>query len=276
MSNCIYCGKSAGLFSKSHKDYIKINLEGKEQIIQEINNYFQSDNYKNVDKNLNSIANESYVDSGDLRKLIIKGYDDAVDKFLEDGILSETELNSLDRFDDIFDITDEELSEYETQTKIIKNRVVQDVINNDIQKSRLTIQGQLPFLLEKDEIVLWIFQNAELYELITRTQFAGGSHGVSVKIAKGLYYRTSSFRGEPIKTQETKFTSSGLLALTNKNLYYGSTVKTLKIKYSQIISMPTFSDAIGIQQSRANSKPLYFKNIDVWFMFNVISNLNGN
>ena len=276
MSNCIYCGKSAGLFSKSHKDCIKINIEGKEQIIQEINNYFKSESYKNVDKNLNSIANESYVDSGDLRKLIVKGYDDAVDKFLEDGILSETELNSLDRFDDIFDITDEELSEYETQTKIIKNRVLQDVINNDIQKSRLTIQGQLPFLLEKDEIVLWIFQNAELYELITRTQFAGGSHGVSVKIAKGLYYRTSSFRGEPIKTQETKFTSSGLLALTNKNLYYGSTVKTLKIKYSQIISMPTFSDAIGIQQSRANSKPLYFKNIDVWFMFNVISNLNGN
>jgi hypothetical protein len=276
MSNCIYCGKSAGIFSKSHKECVQINTEGKEQISQEINAYFQSENYLNIDKNIGIIANESFVNSYDCRKLIVKGYDNAVNKFLEDGILSETELNSLDKFDDIFNITDEELSEYETQTKIIKNRVLQDVLNNDIQKSRLTIQGQLPFLLEKDEIVLWIFQNAELYELVTRTQFIGGSHGVSVKIAKGLYYRTSSFRGEPFKTQETKFTSSGLLALTNKNLYFGSTTKTLKIKYSQIISMPTFSDAIGIQQSRANAKPLYFKNIDVWFVFNVISNLNGN
>lgn len=275
MSNCIYCGKSAGIFSKSHKECVQTNIEGKTQINQEIKNYFQSENYSNLNQNLTSIANESYVNSNDLRKLIAKGYDDAVDTFLDDGILSELELNALDKYDDLFDISDEELSEYDTQTKIVKNRVLQDVLNNDIQKSRLTLQGQLPFLLEKDEIILWIFQDAELYEIQTKTQFVGGSHGVSVKIAKGLYYRTSSFRGEPIKTQETKLTSSGLLALTNKNLYFGSYAKNLKIKYSQIISMPTFSDAIGIQQSRANSKPLYFKNVDVWFMFNVISNLNG-
>jgi hypothetical protein len=275
MSNCKYCGKSAGLFSKSHKDCELKHIQGREQLLEEIATYFQSTHSEDIGKKVYLIAENSFINPQNLREILIQCYDEAVDSFLEDGLISDVEMDILDKYEAIFDINSTELNEAGITHKIVKNLVLQDVMNGDIKASRVNLNDN-PFLFEKDEIMLWIFQNAELYELITKTKFVGGSHGVSIKITKGLYYRTSSFKGEPIKSQESKQTAVGTFVLTNKNLYFGSPNKTLKIKYSQIISMPTFSDAIGIQQSRANSKPLYFKNVDVGFAFNIISNLKND
>ncbi|MDY0103312.1 MAG: hypothetical protein RBS07_10260 [Lentimicrobium sp.] len=275
MSNCIYCGKSAGLFSKSHRDCELKYIQGREQIVEEITKYFQSKHSKDIGQKVNSIAESSFISPQNLKKMIIQLYDGAVDVYLEDGVLSELEIDILDKYEAIFNISSAELNEAGITNKIVKNLVLQDVIKGDIKANRIHLNDN-PFLFEKDEIAIWFFEDVELYELITKTKIVGGSHGASIKIAKGLYYRTSSFKGEPIKTEESKLTAVGSFVLTNKNIYFGSPRKTLKIKYSQIISMPTFSDAIGIQQSRANSKPLYFKNIDVGFVFNVISNLKND
>lgn len=273
MSKCIYCEKSAGLFSKFHKDCETNYNNGKNQILQEIGNHFRSENYKNIKQNVSKIANKSYIFESDLKKLLIKGYDRAVDLFLEDGVISDDEYAKLEDYETLFDIPKDEIARAGSTQKIVKSLILNEALNGKITKSRVEVDGSIPFLFEKDELIVWLFNRVELFELKTKTHYSGGSQGVSIRIAKGLYYKVGAFKGQPIKTEEIRHTATGILVLTDRNLYYSSDGKSLKIKYNQIISMPTFEDAIGIQQARVNSKTLYFKNIDIWFMFNLISNL---
>lgn len=274
MSTCKYCGKSAGFFSKSHKVCEKIFQEGKQSIAEEIMNYFKSSTYKNLDLNIRKIAINSFVDEENLSLLIYNGYSAGLDYYLEDGLLNDEEIQRLDDYFELFQISDDYLIKSGAKTKIVKSMIIRDILLGDEIQNRVKIPNQLPFILENDEKIIWVFEDVELLELKLKTKIVGGSQGVSVRVAKGLYYKVGAFKGEPIKTEEIKNTATGILLLTNKSIFYGSVNKTFKVKYSQIISIPTFDTAIGIQQSRVNSKPLYFRNVDVWFVYNVISNLS--
>jgi hypothetical protein len=276
MSKCKYCGKPCGLFSNSHRECEKKYENGKIQILQEIRNHFHSADNLNIKPRVFEIAEESNIGEDEIKKLLIKGYDKAVDLYLEDGIISDDEESQLDSFITVFDISDDELAKAGSTQKIVKSVIINEALNGKITKSRVDIEGSLPFIFEKGELICWLFNRVELHEMKTKTHYSGGSQGASIRVTKGVYYRVGAFKGQPIKTEEIMHTATGILVLTDRNLYYSSSNKSLKIKYSQIISMPTFEDAIGIQQARANSKTIYFKNIDIWFMFNLISNLNQN
>jgi hypothetical protein len=56
--------------------------------------------------------------------------------------------------------------------------------------------------LERNERVLYAFSDVAYYTVRTRTQSVGGSQGLSVRLTRGVYYRTGSFKGEPIRTQQ--------------------------------------------------------------------------
>ena len=57
----------------------------------------------------------------------------------------------------------------------------------------------------------------------TRTHYQGGYSGVSVKVAKGVYYRTGGFKGHPVKTSEMILKDGGILGITNKHIYFSGT-----------------------------------------------------
>ena len=140
----------------------------------------------------------------------------------------------------------------------------------------MNYEGAIPFLLEKGENILWLFQNVEFYEQRTKTSFEGRSQGISIKIAKGVYYRTGNFKGNPVVNTQMTLLGSGILALTNKNLYFSSSIKNLKTPFKKLISLTEYSDGIGMQKDGTTAKPQIFKNIDGWFAYNLISHLNSN
>jgi hypothetical protein len=46
--------------------------------------------------------------------------------------------------------------------------------------------------LQKDAKIAWVFPDAEYRKLRTRHSYSGTSHGLSIRIAKGVYYRPSA------------------------------------------------------------------------------------
>lgn len=44
-----------------------------------------------------------------------------------------------------------------------------------------------------------------------RRERRGTSHGLSIRVARGLYYRPSTFRSRPIEWEETVHADTGLL-----------------------------------------------------------------
>lgn len=137
----------------------------------------------------------------------------------------------------------------------------------------MKIDGGLPFNLQKSEKVVWVFQGVNYYEEKTRTRYVGGSHGVSVRIAKGLYYRTGAFKGERVQTSETVHANTGLLGVTNKHIYFAGPSKRFRIAYNKIVAFEPFSHGIGVQRDAQTAKPQSFLTGDGWFTYNLITNL---
>jgi len=273
MSICKFCGQKAGFFKSVHKECEAAYNAGKIAIANKISQAIvASTDFANLDTEVNNTAQSAYIKKEELGELYGLGFDKAVETFLDDGVVSPEEEEKISNFKTHFAFDESILDRSGSLQKIVKALILRDIFDHKIP-SRLNISGTLPFLLQKDESVIWVFQNVEFYEQRTKTTFQGRSQGVSVKIAKGLYYRTGSFKGNPVTSEQMTLLGNGMFALTNKNLYFGSSAKTFKTPYNKLISITQYSDGIGIQKDGVSSKPQIFKDLDGWFAYNLISNL---
>ena len=68
---------------------------------------------------------------------------------------------------------------------------------------RQNIQGRVPFNLMKSEQLVWVIDGVDYLETVTRGERRGASHGVSIRVAWGLYYSSHQFRSRRIEWEET-------------------------------------------------------------------------
>lgn len=274
---CKYCGQKAGLFRKVHKQCQLSHTLAKYSIIDKIKeSIISSADFANLETDVKSEAQKGYITQDELENFYNIGFDKAVETFLDDGVISSDEENKISRFKGHFNLDQTILNKNGSFEKVAKGLILNDIFQGKLPDKRITLDGNSPFLLGKDETLIWIFQNVEFYEQRTRTTFEGRSQGVSIKIAKGVYYRTGQFKGNPVVSTQMTFIATGLLALTNKNFYFASNSKNFKTPYKKLISMTQYSDGIGLQKDGVSAKPQIFKDLDGWFAYNVISNLRND
>jgi hypothetical protein len=230
---------------------------------------------KNLDSlktTLSQIASDSFISQERIREAMIFGWSKAVDKFLEDDVLQQEEEESLIEFSTQFDLKQDDLNEQGAYTKVVKAVVIRDILNGNIVE-RVKPNKSLPFNFQKDEKLVWVFQGVNYLEDKTKRSYVGGYQGVSVRVAKGLYFRTGGFKGAPVEHTERVHADDGLMAVTNKHVYFAGSRKSFRIAYSKIVSFEPFSDGIGIMRDAATAKPQIFVTEDGWFTYNLLSNL---
>ena len=273
MGNCIYCGKPVGFLRKSHKE-CKLRYEkGKNEIISLVGKVGSAGgDLKQLEASLKQVASRANIDPSAMRSLVVIGWERAVDAAFDDGILTEDEENALSELKEYFSLSQQELDRNGAFTKIVKGAILRDILDGKIPE-RVRIDGNLPFNLQKTEKIVWVFQGVDYYEQKTRTRYVGGSQGVSIRIAKGVYYRTGGFKGERVQTSETIHADTGLLGVTNKHIYFAGTSKRFRINYNKIVAFEPYSDGIGIQRDAQTAKPQTFVTGDGWFTYNLITNL---
>jgi hypothetical protein len=106
LGNCKYCGKPAGFLRAKHPECEAQHLEreriiqaGRQRIADEVLHAIKStDNYDILDKMISQIEQSSFVPSSERKSLLVKGWENAVESFLEDGILDTTEETRLVQF----------------------------------------------------------------------------------------------------------------------------------------------------------------------------------
>jgi len=196
MSKCKFCGQNAGFFKSFHKECELSYILGKVDIRNKISNAITSTvDFSSCENEINNIAHTSFIPDSEISELYSFGFFSAVETFLEDGIISVEEEQKINDFKKHFKLDQDILDKYGSIQKVCKALILRDIFENKTSlTSRIVIEGTLPFLLQKDETLLWVFKNVEFYELQTKTTFEGSSQGLSIKIAQGLYYRTSSFK----------------------------------------------------------------------------------
>ncbi len=225
-----------------------------------------------LEAQIKETAANSFINQAALQNLVISGWEKAVELAFDDNILTEQEESVLTKLKEHFSLYQDTLDRNGAFTKVIKGSILRGILEGRIPE-RINIDGNLPFNLQKTEKIVWVFQDTDYYEEKTRTRYVGGHQGVSIRVAKGLYYRTGGFRGERVQTSETVHADSGLLGITNKHIYFAGSSKRFRIRYDKIVAFEPYSNGIGVQRDAVTAKPQSFATGDGWFTYNLITNL---
>ncbi|MDH5368868.1 MAG: hypothetical protein OEW99_02510 [Gammaproteobacteria bacterium] len=273
MGNCIFCGEPAGFLKKTHKECKQRHEQGKSEIVSLVGKVgSEGGDLKHLESSIEQLATTSFINNETMNSLVVSGWERAVEAAFDDGLLSEQEESALSELKEHFSLSQEILDKNGAFSKIVKGAVLRDIMDGNLPE-RVKIDGNLPFNLQKTEKIVWLFQNVNYYEEKTRTRYVGGSSGVSIRIAKGVYYRTGGFKGERVQTSETVHADTGLLGVTNKHIYFSGPSKSFRIAFNKIVSFEPFSDGIGVQRDAQTAKPQSFSTGDGWFTYNLIANL---
>ena len=198
----------------------------------------------------------------------------AADKFMAKGGINDNEQQLIETYASSLGINLNRLPmQYQNQSlaKIGEAAVLKDLQKGILPKNPLTV----PIMLGKGEVCLWVYDNVKLYqERITR-EFVGGNRGLSFRIAKGITYRTGSFKGRPIEKSFMENKGTGSLVITNKHFFFHCPTCSIKVPYNKLIGMTPYTDGLEIHKDEAKQKRIVFEGFDPWFTMNALNLLNS-
>jgi hypothetical protein len=275
MGRCTICGKSAGLFKTQHKTCVDRNLVFSDKIRAFFVQALASD--MPVQRFHDLVAQgcrEHFIDDDGLNFLATEGVAMMIEAALADHVLTEADDRRITEFVDAFNVDTQQLElRNDALSKLIKAKVLRDLDNN-VLKDRVDFTGTTAPNLDPGEVSLWSFTSATYLTQRSKTQFVGGSQGISIRLARGLYYRTGVFKGEPIRTDYLAVEAVGTLILASRNVYFLSDLKALKLPVKRIIAVNLHTDAIIIMAGVTTAKPHIFKIDDPPFAANVLGRLS--
>lgn len=273
MGICRYCGQPAGFLRRIHQAC----REAHDQALRELSLAARDAAIGRVAlakvKQAMQAATSNHVGRDTARNALVAGWGEAVEHFLEDGVLDEEEEQHLLSFQREHNLVQAELDAQGHYSRLVKGGALRDIMNGTIP-SRLEVAGVLPFNFQKKEQLVWLFQDVEYLEDKTRRHYEGGSAGMSFRVAKGVYFRTAAFKGYPVERTERVSGGRGLMGITNKHIYFAGERKSFRVRHDKIVTHMPFSNGVGIIRDAANAKPQIFVTADGWFTYNLLSNVS--
>ena len=265
-------------------EYKKSSKEERANNVVKRNNEIALKNSELVEQTSSCILNHSKYDSlvtsyntlpiEERQIVLMASFDNAVKSMQDSGNIPQDIQSSITDFVACFDLDIADFQSSESFKSLVKLLTINDLLNGIVPK-RLNIPSSIPINLQKGEEVIWVCQGVTYYENCEVKTYVGASQGVSIRIAKGLYYRTGGFKGQPIISQQTRLKGVGDVYLTSKHFFFYSLDKAVRVPYAKIIAIKAFEDGIGIQKDGVNSKMMFFKDIDGWFVYNLIKNVQN-
>ena len=226
------------------------------------------DHFLELEANLD----ESLPSRAERRAALLQAWEAAVAGSLENGVLSLDEENALVRYMRHFYLSQSDLDRNGAYRNMVKSAIIREAAEG-IVPNRLGKTVPHPFNLTKSEQLVWVVADVDYYEVKTRRQRQGSSHGLSIRVAKGIYYRPSIFQSQTVEWEETVHEDTGLLGVTSKHLYFHGSRCGFRIRYDRIVSFEPFTDGIGVMRDAQTAKPQSFRTGDGWFIYNLVVNL---
>ncbi len=274
MGNCQYCGMDAGLLRHTHLECQQKHDAGRKVIVSAVVDVIQTGSaLETVQSDLTKMGKLAYIPEARLKEIMAAGWAEALQRFLEDDVLSEDEESRLMTFADKFGLSQEQLNVNGAYTRATMAAVLRDVLNGKTP-ARIHVDGAVPFNLQETESLVWAYPKVPYYEERIHRSYIGNYHGMSVRVAKGVYYRFGGFQSNPVETSQMEQIDAGMLGVTTKHLYFAGYRKSFRVPYTKIVTIIPLTDAIGICKDAASAKPQYFIMGEGWFIYNLVKNLS--
>ena len=221
---------------------------------------------------LTETLRQSNLSQNEQTMLLVQAWEAAVEGALEDGLFTLDEGNALTRYINHFNLTQAQVDTHGVHTSLIKAAVLREIAEG-VVPNRQDIKGSVPFNLMKSEKLVWVMQEVDYIETVVRRERRGSSHGLSIRVARGVYYRPSTFRSRVIETEETVHQDTGLLGFTTKHIYFSVPRKKFRMRYDKIADFEPYGDGFSIMKDTQTAKPPAFRTGDGWFSYNLATNL---
>lgn len=227
---------------------------------------------------LDALFQESGLGEMDQQELAVEVWHMVVPTLIEDGLLTTADDEALERYLEHFELPQEELERGGTARLYLHASTLRRSIDGDfldLPDAAAKLGHRIPFNLLKSETLVWLVQNAHYSTIDTMREFRGSSHGLSIRIASGLYYRPSAFSGRSVTSEKTTHVDTGMLGITTKHLYFHGPAKRFRVRYDRIVSFEPYSDGLGFMRDNLRAKPETFTvgENDGWFLYNLVTNL---
>jgi len=171
------------------------------------------------------------------------------DAILDDGVVSQDELESAQWLASILEITygdaARDLAKLET--------LMRACAISEGRAEPIDVGG---VRLQKAEVACLKIA-ATLMGVKRRRVYVGGSQGVSFRIAKGVSYRVGAIRGHAETVEEDVVEAEGDLIVTTKRLIFSSLEKSFAIALGKIVDVNLYIDGVNIH-SESRQKPYFF------------------
>ena len=142
-------------------------------------------------------------------------------------------------------------------------------------------EGKLPNIqgtslnLAPDEICCYMDKAYTFQDQTVITGYTGKSSGVSIRIAKGLSYRTGGSGGKAIReTQRTTY--HGILYITTKRVIFTSTKDSFDKTFDQITSVQEAKDGVIIQMGSHTYSIITRTHAEFMKVFNLVKEAADN
>jgi hypothetical protein len=272
MADCRFCGKSAGFLRHQHAECRRIHDEATAKIptlfIRALHDPMPADRFRSL---VDQSTGRSFIATSERDQLVRQGLGAAVHAALGNGGLASADDERLGELQTAFSLSLADLGS--EGTALAKARILRALDAGKAPSINIELNGPLAPRLENGERVVWPFNNVTYLTMRSRTQYVGRSSGVSIRVMRGVYYRTGAFQGEPIRTDYFSSEDLGSLTIADKNVYFVGTHRALKIPFKKLASAQLYSDGIEILQNGVTAKPLIFKVDDPPFAANLIARL---
>lgn len=227
---------------------------------------------------LDELFQESGLGETDQQELAVEVWHMVVPTLIEDGLLTTADDEALERYLEYFELPQEDLERGGTARLYLHASTLRRSIDDDfldLPDAAAKLGHRIPFNLLKSETLVWLVQNAHYSTIDTMREFRGSSHGLSIRIASGLYYRPSAFSGRSVTSEKTTHVDTGMLGITTKHLYFHGPSKRFRVRYDKIVSFEPYSDGLGFMRDNLRAKPETFTvgENDGWFLYNLVTNL---
>ena len=210
------------------------------------------------------------------RQSILKGaFKLLVENLLQDGGLSEENASQIVSYFEGLGANINEIKKQEEYVQLSKLVVINCLLSGKMPTGVVANTGGQFVKFAEGEHAIADQGNAIYNEVREVTTHYGFSSGNSIQIGKGRYSRMGAFMSSSKTSLQVKKTAKGTLLLTNENIYFFSTLKTVKIPYDKILSYKSYSDGIGINLKDSRRRPIIITGIDGWFVFNIVTNIDN-
>ena len=118
---------------------------------------------------------------------------------------------------------------------------------------RVKVQGNLPFLLESGERIVWVFQPAQYLEDRVVRSSSRGYAGLSVRVAPGVYLHGGE-SDRPEASAGFVSVDNGMLAASDRAILFKGNHEALRLRYKDLIAIERFDYGLSVCKGTASAR----------------------